>query len=253
MEPGDSVQIIFLIILLLLSAFFSSAETALTTSNKIKLKRLSDDGNKNATLVLKITDNPDKMLSAILIGNNIVNIFASSLATIFVQNVFGNWAVSIGTGILTLLVLIFGEITPKTAATLHANSIALVYAKPIYALMTLLTPVIFIVNILSSGVMFILGLKKEPKKVPLQKKSCVFSVWMLKFLMFLVKRIGVKRLKGHARSILLRMAIPRNCLGPSPSRQLKQTNLASIWKCWRSCQRISVKKSLQIRGNMPMP
>lgn len=164
MDTGDSVQIIFLVILLLLSAFFSSAETALTTSNKIKMKRLADEGNKNAALVLKITDNPDKMLSAILIGNNIVNISASSLATIFVQNVFGNWAVSIGTGVLTLLVLIFGEITPKTAAATHANSIATKYAKIVWALMVILTPVIFIVNLLSSGVLLILGLKKADKE-----------------------------------------------------------------------------------------
>ena len=164
MDTGESVQIIFIIILLLLSAFFSSAETALTTSNKIKMKRLADEGNKNAALVIKITDNPDKMLSAILIGNNIVNISASSLATIFVQNVWGNWAVSIGTGILTLFVLIFGEITPKTAATTFANSMALKYAKIIWTLMLILTPVIFIVNKLSSGVMLILGLKKNDKE-----------------------------------------------------------------------------------------
>lgn len=164
MDTGETVQIIILIVLLLLSAFFSSAETALTTSNKIKIKRLADDGNKNAALVLKLTDNPDKMLSAILIGNNIVNISASSLATMFVQSLWGNWAVSIATGVLTLLVLIFGEITPKTAAANFANSISLKYAKPIYGLMTVLTPVIFIVNILSSGVMYILGLKKNSKE-----------------------------------------------------------------------------------------
>ncbi|MBQ2744282.1 MAG: HlyC/CorC family transporter [Lachnospiraceae bacterium] len=164
MDTGETVQIIILIVLLLLSAFFSSAETALTTSNKIKIKRLADDGNKNAALVLKLTDNPDKMLSAILIGNNIVNISASSLATMFAQSLWGNWAVSIATGVLTLLVLIFGEIAPKTAAANFANSISLKYAKPIYGLMTVLTPVIFIVNILSSGVMYILGLKKNSKE-----------------------------------------------------------------------------------------
>lgn len=160
----EVVQVIILIILLLCSAFFSSAETSLTTSNKIKMKRLADEGNKNAKLVLKITDNPDKMLSAILIGNNIVNISASSLATVFVQDVFGMWAVSIATGILTILVLIFGEITPKTAATIHANSMSLTYAKPIWALMCVLTPVIFIINKLSGGVMFILRLKKTEKE-----------------------------------------------------------------------------------------
>lgn len=164
MDTGETVQIIILIILLLLSAFFSSAETALTTSSKIKMKRLAEEGNKNAALVLKITDNPDKMLSAILIGNNIVNISASSLATIFVQSMWGDWAISIGTGVLTILVLIFGEITPKTAATTAANSMALMYAKIIWGLMIILTPVIYIVNLLSSGVMSILRIKKNDKE-----------------------------------------------------------------------------------------
>lgn len=164
MDTVQTVQIIILIILLFLSAFFSSAETALTTSNKIKLKHLADEGNKNAALVLKITSNPDKMLSAILIGNNIVNISASSLATIFVQGMWGNMAVSISTGVLTILVLIFGEITPKTAATNSATSMALLYAKIIWGLMFILTPFIFIVNILSSGVLFILRIKKNDKE-----------------------------------------------------------------------------------------
>lgn len=163
MEPDSIIQIIFLIILLAFSAFFSSAETALTTVSKIRIKTLADEGSSNAKILLKIKDNPDKMLSAILIGNNIVNISASSLATVFVQNVFGNWAISIGTGVLTILVLIFGELSPKTAATVHADKLAMIYAKPIWGLITLLTPVIFIINILASGVMRILGLKKNVK------------------------------------------------------------------------------------------
>lgn len=162
---SDSIpQLIFLVILIALSAFFSSAETALTTVSKIRLKTLADEGNKNARIVMKIKENPDKMLSAILIGNNIVNISASSLATIFVQNVWGSWAISIGTGVLTIVVLIFGEITPKTAATVHADSLSLFYAKPVWLLITILTPVIFIINLLASGFMRILGLKSNAKE-----------------------------------------------------------------------------------------
>ena len=162
---SDSIpQLIFLVILIALSAFFSSAETALTTVSKIRLKTLADEGNKNARIVMKIKENPDKMLSAILIGNNIVNISASSLATIFVQNVWGSWAISIGTGVLTIVVLIFGEITPKTAATIHADSLSLFYAKPVWLLITILTPVIFIINLLASGFMRILGLKSNAKE-----------------------------------------------------------------------------------------
>lgn len=161
MDPSILTQVIVLIVLLLLSAFFSSAETALTTISRIRIKTLADEGSKNAKIVLKIKDNPEKMLSAILIGNNIVNISASSLATVMVQSIWGNFAVSIGTGILTILVLIFGEITPKTAATSHADKLSLLYARPIWFLMTVLTPVIIVINFLASGVMFILGMKNK--------------------------------------------------------------------------------------------
>ena len=164
MDTDSIIKIIALLFLLILSAFFSSAETALTTINKIRIKTLADEGSKKASIVLKIVDNPDKMLSAILIGNNIVNISASSLVTILIQSILGNWAVSIGTGILTVLVLIFGEITPKTAATIYADSLAMFYAKPIWLLMTILTPVIFIINKLASGVMSIFGFKNKVKE-----------------------------------------------------------------------------------------
>lgn len=165
MDTVQIVQIIILIILLILSAFFSSAETALTTCNSIKIKHLADEGNKNATLVLKITENTDKMLSAILIGNNIVNISASSLTTILIQSIFNvSWAVSVGTGVLTVLVLIFGEITPKTAASNNANNMALRYAKIIWSLMFILTPVIFIINKLAGGFMYILGIRNNDKE-----------------------------------------------------------------------------------------
>lgn len=162
MDPSI-LQIIILIILLGLSAFFSSAETALITISKIRVKTLADEGNANAKIVLKIKENPDKMLSAILIGNNIVNISASSLATILVQNIWGNWAISIGTGVLTILVLIFGEITPKTAATVHSDKLSMLYAKPIWGLMIILTPVIIVINFLASGFMRLLGLNKKSK------------------------------------------------------------------------------------------
>ena len=115
MDTSDIVQIISLIILLLLSAFFSSAETALTTVNKIRMRTLSEAGNKKADSVLRVTDNSGKMLSAILIGNNIVNLSASSIATSLAIKHFGSVGAGIATGVLTLLVLLFGEITPKMA------------------------------------------------------------------------------------------------------------------------------------------
>lgn len=149
MNTGDFIQIVVLVILLMLSAFFSSAETALTTVNKIRMRTLAEEGNKRAQKVLTVTDNSGKMISAILIGNNIVNLSASSIATTLAIKLFGNMGAGIATGILTLLILIFGEISPKTLATIHADKIALTYAGIISLIMKVLTPVIFLMNTLS--------------------------------------------------------------------------------------------------------
>lgn len=161
LTPGDIVQLIILIFLLLLSAFFSSSETALTTVNKIRMRTLSESGNKRADRVLRVTDDSGKMLSAILIGNNIVNLSASSLATSLAIHYFGNVGAGIATGILTFLILIFGEVTPKTLATIKADSIALAIAGFIDVLMKILTPVIFIINKLSMGLLFLLRINPK--------------------------------------------------------------------------------------------
>lgn len=163
MDSGDAIQLGTIIILLALSAFFSSAETAYTTINRIRLRTLIEEGNTAAKRVERIIHNPGKMLSAILIGNNIVNLSASSLMTIFSTNVFGSRSVGAATGVLTLLVLIFGEISPKTMASGHAERIALLYSVPVSALIWLLTPVIFIVNFLSRGLMLLLRIDPDKK------------------------------------------------------------------------------------------
>lgn len=156
MDPSDSIQFIILIILLAFSAFFSSAETALMTANKMKMRHLAENGNRRAKLVLDITENHiSKMLSAILIGNNIVNLSASSLSATIAYD-FGGYMVSIATGILTLAVLVFGEITPKNFATIHADKVALLYIPVIRVFMTIMTPVIFIINLFSRGILFVL-------------------------------------------------------------------------------------------------
>lgn len=150
MDPSVAIQIGILIILLALSAFFSSSETALVTTNLIRMKTIADE-NPRARTVLKVTDNKGKMLSAILIGNNLVNIGASSLATTIAIDLFGSVGAGIATGIMTILVLIFGEISPKTMATLKADSFALFVAPIILFLMKALTPIIFVINKLSYG------------------------------------------------------------------------------------------------------
>ena len=162
MDPSAAIQIIVLIILLFGSAFFSSAETALTTVNKIKMRSLAEEGNKKAKLVIKITDDPSKMLSAILIGNNIVNLSASALTTTIAYNLGGS-AVAIATGIITVLILIFGEITPKTVATINSEKLALAYVYPIRVIMTILTPISIIINGLSRVILFMLRVDPSAK------------------------------------------------------------------------------------------
>ena len=152
-DTSDTYQIIILLILLALSAFFSSNETALMSVNRIRLRSLADEGNKRAAMALDILENQTpKLLSAILIGNNIVNISASSLATTLAYS-FGGYMVSIVTVILTVLILIFGEITPKNYATINAERLTLRYIPVFKFLMTVMTPVIFIINLFSRGVM----------------------------------------------------------------------------------------------------
>lgn len=162
MDPSVATQLLILVILLMLSAFFSSAETALTTVNKLRIRSLVDEKVRGAKTVSKLIENPSMMLSAILIGNNIVNLSASSLATTLVINRWDSKAAGIATGILTLLILIFGEITPKTLATIHAEKLSLSYAPYIYYLTKILTPVIFIVNKLSLSILFLL--RVDPNK-----------------------------------------------------------------------------------------
>lgn len=166
MDPSSIRQIIILIILLCLSAFFSSAETALTTVNRHRIRALSENGNHRAKRVLKLISNSEKMLSAILIGNNIVNLSASSLTTtlaIHLASLYGftksaSTFIGCATGLLTILVLILGEITPKTIATKKNETLSLLYSGPIYVLTYLLTPVIFIVNKISYGICHLFGL-----------------------------------------------------------------------------------------------
>ena len=159
MDNSPALQLIIILILLALSAFFSSSETALTTVSHLKLRSLADDGNKKASKVLKVTENSSKLLSAILVGNNIVNISASALATTFCTNMFGSKYIGVSTGILTLLVLIFGEISPKTLATQYALQLSMVVVYPISWLMTLLTPVIFLLNILTGAIFKLFRIK----------------------------------------------------------------------------------------------
>ena len=163
METSDVAQLIIIIVLIFLSGFFSSAETAFSTLNRVRMRNLEEEGSKKAARVNKILESYSKMLSAILIGNNIVNLTASSLTTAFVIGVCGNAYIGLGTGILTIVVLLGGEIIPKTWANLNSEKLALAYSSVIYALMKVMTPVIFIVDLLSNGILRLLHVDPNKK------------------------------------------------------------------------------------------
>ncbi|MBQ7371467.1 MAG: HlyC/CorC family transporter [Blautia sp.] len=153
MDSGIIIQAGLVVLMIVLSAFFSSAETSMTTVNRIRIQALAESGDKRAVILEKIIADSGKMLSTILIGNNIVNMAASALMTTLTIRAFGNFYVGFATGLLTLLILIFGEITPKTLASIYCEKLALAYARVIYFLMILLTPVVFLIGKLSGGVM----------------------------------------------------------------------------------------------------
>ena len=163
MDPDTVIKLFILLVLLALSAFFSASETALSTVNRIKIRTLCEEGNRRAQTLNGVLDQYSKMLSAILIGNNIVNLSASSLATSLAIDLWGNMAVGIATGILTILVLLFGEIVPKTSAMLNAERISLAIAGIIRALMWILTPVIFLIDMLSNGILRLIGVDPKQK------------------------------------------------------------------------------------------
>ena len=163
--PGDAIKIAILVVLLVLSAFFSCSETAITAVNKMRIRTLMEDGNKAAARVWALLENQSKVLSAILICNNIVNLTASALTTSLAIRICSNLGlgentglgIGIATGVLTFLILIFGEITPKQLASKKSEKIALRYARVIRFFTVILTPIIFIVNQISRLILKIFG------------------------------------------------------------------------------------------------
>ncbi len=163
MDTEGVIQVLILVVLLVLSAFYSGAETALTTVSEIKLNTLAEEGNKKAKRVLALLDKKSKMLSAILIMNNIVNLSASALVTTLTARIWPGY-IAVSTGVLTLVILIFGEINPKTIATIHNEALSLHFSGIIMATMKVLTPVIFIVDKLSMLFLKILRIDPEQAK-----------------------------------------------------------------------------------------
>ncbi len=150
-----------LILLLVLSAFFSGSETALLTMNRYRLKHRADHGHRGARIARALLERPDRLIGLILLGNNFVNILASSLATIIALRLGGEAAIGIAAGLLTLAILIFSEVTPKTLATLHPERIAYPAAYIYAPLLKLLYPIVWFVNLFTNGLLRLIGVSPQ--------------------------------------------------------------------------------------------
>ncbi|MBE5774799.1 MAG: HlyC/CorC family transporter [Clostridiales bacterium] len=143
---SNATLIVSLIVLIAASAFFSASETAFTSLNRVRVKNMAASGNKRAGKVLALSENYDKLLSGILVGNNIVNILSASLATVLFVNLIGGKGVSISSAVMTVVVLMFGEISPKTIAKQNPEAVAFALYPLLSAILKLLTPLVWVFN-----------------------------------------------------------------------------------------------------------
>lgn len=163
MDTSDGVRLLVLLILLYLSAFFSSAETGLTAVNKVRIKTLVADGDKDAILVERLLANQSRLLNSLLIGNNIVNISMTALTTVMAEDIFGSRFVGLVVGVLTLIIIIFGEITPKNYAAALSEETALSRAKAVYLWVKIVTPLCVVFDFFVSCLMRLRGLDPNTK------------------------------------------------------------------------------------------
>ncbi len=149
--------------LLVLSAFFSGSETALTAASRAKLKTQADRGSSGARTAMRVTDDRERMIGALLLGNNIVNILSASLATALLTRLFGDSGVALATMAMTALVLIFGEVLPKTLAITFPEAVATRVAPPIRLVMVVFSPVVSAVRLLVRGILRLIGVRENPE------------------------------------------------------------------------------------------
>ncbi|EGR0207695.1 DUF21 domain-containing protein [Vibrio vulnificus] len=147
--------------LIVISGYFSGSETGMMSLNRYRLKHLANSGHKGAKRVEKLLSRPDRLIGLILIGNNLVNILASAIATILGMRLYGDLGVAIATGVLTLVVLVFAEVTPKTVAALYPERVSYASSILLVVLMKLLSPLVMLVNFITNGFIRLLGLKAQ--------------------------------------------------------------------------------------------
>ena len=163
MDSWITFEIVTISVLIVFSAFFSLSETALLSVGKIRIRHQAETGNKNAKTVVKLLENPEQFLAAILIGNNVVNISASVLATDAALRTFGESGIAIATGVMTLFILVFGEVFPKTLASRNAEFIAMRIANPIIIVINVLRPLVWFLTTIVNSMIGLLGGKERIK------------------------------------------------------------------------------------------
>ena len=156
-----SMLISILVFLIILSGFFSGSETGLMSLNRYRLRHLADQKHKGAIRAQRLLDQPEKLIGLILLGNNFVNILASAIATVIGLRVMGEAGIAVATGVLTFVILIFAEVTPKTLAALHPERFALPSSLVLSPLLKLLYPIVWLINQFTTGIFRLLGIKVE--------------------------------------------------------------------------------------------
>ena len=188
---STEILIIILVILFLLSAFFSGSETALMSINKYKMRHQAKLNNKGAKAAKKLLENPDKIIGVILLGNNLTNILITQITTLISLRLYGDIGLAIATGLLTIFILIFAELTPKTIGEMHSEKIAYSSSLLYRPMLIILYPLVFIINLIANGIIRMMGLKdniskgslsSEELKTVLSESSIKFSKPHLKML-----------------------------------------------------------------------
>jgi putative hemolysin len=193
LDLNTTTLLVVLSLLLCLSAFFSASETALMSFSKIRLIHMLEEKVQGASVINRLRENPSKLLGTILVGNNLVNIGASSIATVLAIEYFGDTGVGIATGIMTVLVLIFGEITPKAFAAQNAEKVSLIVARPISFLTYLLSPVVFVFTQIAGLFMWLLGGKNNTNEPSITEEE-------LKTMVHLSEEEGV--IEDHEKTMI---------------------------------------------------
>jgi Mg2+/Co2+ transporter CorB len=162
LDTGFWLTAAAIVFLLLVSAFFSGSETALTAASRGKLRAQADKGNRGAALALKVTEDGEKLIGSLLLGNNVANILSASLATALLSRIYGANGVAVATVVMTALVLVFAEVLPKTYAITAPETAASRVARPIGWLIAALSPVVSLVRVLVRGILLLFGVRTDP-------------------------------------------------------------------------------------------